>query len=59
MSMRPIKLNDEDRRVYETWRWNIILLWGFIMATMAIICTVLTLDASSPPVAGREDSDRL
>ena len=39
-----LKLNDEDRRVYETWRRNIILLWAFIVGTMAIVCTVLALD---------------
>jgi hypothetical protein len=43
MSMRSLKLDDEDRRVYETWRRNIILLWGFIVGTMVIVCTVLTL----------------
>jgi hypothetical protein len=49
MSMRRLKLNDEDRRVYETSRRNIILLWVFIVATMAIVCTVLTLDATVTP----------
>ena len=49
MSMRSLKLNDEDRRVYETWRRNIILLWFFIVGAMAIVCTVLALDAAVPP----------
>ena len=44
-----LKLNDEDRRVYETWRRNIILLWAFIVGTMAIVCTVLALDTSVMP----------
>ena len=44
-----LKLNDEDRRVYETWRRNIILLWAFIVGTMAIVCTVLALDTSVTP----------
>ena len=42
-----LKLNDEDRRVYETWRRNIILLWAFIVG--AIVCTVLALDTSVTP----------
>jgi hypothetical protein len=41
LSMQPLKLNAEDRRVYETWRRNIILLWAFIVGTMVVICTVL------------------
>jgi hypothetical protein len=49
MSMQRLKLNDEDRRVYETWRRNIILLWAFIVGTMAIVCTVLALDTSVTP----------
>lgn len=49
MSMQRLKLNDEDRRVYETWRRHIILLWAFIVGTMAIVCTVLALDASVTP----------
>jgi hypothetical protein len=49
MSLQPLKLNAEDRRVYETWRRNIILLWAFIVGTMVIICTVLALDATVSP----------
>jgi hypothetical protein len=49
MSMRSLKLNAEDRRVYETWRRNIALLWVFIVAAMAIVCTVLALDATVTP----------
>jgi hypothetical protein len=49
MSMQRLKLNDEDRRVYETWRRNIILLWAFIVSTMAIVCTVLALDTTVTP----------
>jgi hypothetical protein len=49
MSLQPLKLNVEDRRVYETWRRNIILLWAFIVGTMAIVCTVLALDAAVTP----------
>jgi hypothetical protein len=41
-----LKLNDEDRRVYETWRRNVILLWAFIVGAMAVVCTVLALDTS-------------
>jgi hypothetical protein len=49
MSLQPLKLNVEDRRVYETWRRNIILLWAFIVGTMAIVCTVPALDAAVTP----------
>jgi hypothetical protein len=49
MSMRSLKLNDQDRRVFETWRRNIILLWVFIVGAMAIVCIVLTLDATVTP----------
>jgi hypothetical protein len=41
LSMQPLKLDAEDRRVYETWRRNIILLWAFIVGMMVILCTVL------------------
>jgi hypothetical protein len=47
--MQRLKLNDEDRRVYETWRQNVALLWVFIVGTMAIVCTVLTLNATVTP----------
>jgi len=47
--MRALKLNAEDRRVYEAWRWKIILLWTFIAGTMAIFFTVLTLDGKMTP----------
>jgi hypothetical protein len=49
MSMRSLKLNAEDRRVYETWLRNVALLWAFIVGTMVIICTVLALDATVTP----------
>jgi hypothetical protein len=49
MHMQHLKLNAEDRRVYETWRRNVILLWAFIVGTMVIICTVLALDATVAP----------
>lgn len=49
MSIRSLKLNDEDRRVYEAWRRNIILLWAFIVGTMVIVGTVLALDATVTP----------
>jgi hypothetical protein len=41
LSMQPLELDDEDRRVYETWRRSIILLWVFIVGMMVIVCTVL------------------
>jgi hypothetical protein len=41
LSMQLLKLNAEDRRVYETWWRNIILLWVFIVGAMVIVCTVL------------------
>lgn len=49
MSMQRLELNDEDRRVYETWRRNIIVFWAFIVGTMTIVCTVLALDTSVTP----------
>jgi hypothetical protein len=52
MSLQPLKLNAEDRHVYETWRRNLILLWAFIVGTMVIICTVLALDATVAPEQG-------
>ena len=48
MSLQPLKLNAEDRRVYETWLRKIILLWAFIVGTTAIIFAVLALDATVP-----------
>jgi len=42
--MQRYKLNAEDRRVYETWRRNVILLWAFIVGAIAIVCTVLALE---------------
>jgi hypothetical protein len=47
--LNDFQLNDEDRRVYETWRRNLILLWAFIVGAMVIICTVLALDATVTP----------
>jgi len=47
--MRALKLNVEDRRVDETWRWKIILLSTFIAGTMAIFFTVLALDGKMTP----------
>jgi hypothetical protein len=41
-------LNDEDRRVYEIWLRNIILLYSFIVGTTAIIFMVLALNAVTP-----------
>jgi hypothetical protein len=41
LSMQLLKLNAEDRRVYETWRRNISLLWALVVGTMVIIGTVL------------------
>ena len=41
LSMQLTELNAEDRRVYETWRLNIILLWGCIVSTVVLVCTVL------------------
>ena len=49
MSMGSLKLNAEDRRVYETYRRNVIVLWAFIVATMAIVFTVLALDREVTP----------
>ena len=49
MSLQHLKLNAEDRRVYETWRRNIILLWISIVGAMAIGCTVLSLDSTVTP----------
>jgi hypothetical protein len=49
MSMRSLKLNAEDQRVYETWRRNIIVLWVSIVGAMAIVCTVLALDSKVTP----------
>ncbi len=49
MSMQRLELNDEDRRVYETWRRNIIVFWAFIVGAMTIVCTVLALDTSVTP----------
>jgi hypothetical protein len=37
MSIRSLKLNDEDRRVYETWRGNLIMFWSFVVAGVAIL----------------------
>jgi hypothetical protein len=48
MSIRSLKLNDEDRRVYEIWLRNIILLYGFIVGTTAIAFMVLALNAVTP-----------
>jgi len=47
--MQRLELNDEDRRVYETWRRNIIVFWAFIVGAMTIVCTVLALDTSVTP----------
>ena len=44
MPMQRFNLDAEDRRVYETWRRNIILLWAFIVGAIAIVCTVLALE---------------
>jgi hypothetical protein len=41
MSMQSLKLNAEDRRVYETWLRKVILLWAFMVGTVVIVCTVL------------------
>jgi hypothetical protein len=48
-TMRSLKLNAEDRRVYETWLRNIIVLWASVVATMAIVFTVLALDRTVTP----------
>jgi hypothetical protein len=39
--MQRLELNAEDRRVYQAWRRNIILLWAFIVGTVVVVCTVL------------------
>ena len=49
MSLQPLKLNAQHRRAYETGRRNISQLWVFIMGAMAIVCTVLALNAMVTP----------
>ena len=49
MSIQPHKLNAEDQRVYDTWLHNMILLWTFVLVTMATVCTVLSLETKVSP----------
>ena len=39
----------EDRSVYKTWLRNVILLWGSVVAVMAIVCTILAVDSTMTP----------
>jgi hypothetical protein len=43
------KLNAEDRRVYETWKRNMILSWVFLVGTIAIVCTIFAMETTVTP----------
>jgi len=49
MSMQALELDAQDRRVYKSWRRNIILLWSTVVGVTVIVCTVLAVDSRLAP----------
>jgi hypothetical protein len=39
-------LNPQDRAVYTTWRRNLIMFWGFVVAVVTVAGTILALDST-------------
>jgi hypothetical protein len=46
MSAHPLRLHAEDHAAYETWRRNLIMFWGFVVAVVAVAGTILALDST-------------
>ena len=45
MSMQA--LNSQDRAAYTTWRRNLFMFWGFVVAVVTVAGTILALDSTS------------